>query len=97
VFAKAKLVATRRWKRRLKAAASIAVAAAAGTFLACQRGAEYVKGAVLSPEEEHAKDAGADARATATAQDEPVVKKDAAAVDVSEHRKGMPVRDNLLE
>jgi hypothetical protein len=97
MFADGKRVATRRWKRRVKAAASIVVAVAAGTFLACQRGAELVKGAVIipdasvpvPPEEDAGVDAGIDAGRDAGASD--------AAVDVGEHRKGMPVRDNLLE
>jgi hypothetical protein len=35
-----KQVAARRWKRRLKAAGSLALAALAGAFVACQRGVQ---------------------------------------------------------
>jgi hypothetical protein len=116
MFAHPKLAARRRWKRRLKAAGSLAIALAAGTFLACQRqmasmfgeggldaGArlpgsgpsEAASGGVApSAEESGAPDAAlAVADARARTNDRP----SDAAVDVREHRKGMPVPDNLLE
>ena len=111
MFAKKELVRTRRIKRRFKAAASIVIAVAAGTFLACQRGVEYVKTAIDAPSADggddgpnqltgHASDAGHDAAGDATEALAIYSPKDNirdAAVDVDEHRKGMPVIDNLLE
>jgi hypothetical protein len=121
VFADPKKVRRRRIARRLKAAASIVVAVAAGTFLACHR--HVAKLAGDGPEEDGsatkatapAPDAGidvrqedgsplpndaalalADARSDALAQARGGAPRDAA-VDVNQHRKGMPVPDNLLE
>jgi len=81
-------VRVRRWKRRLKAAAALALAAAAGTFLACtrierRRTAAPGDRTIKEPPSVTTPDAGADI-------------KDAT-VDREEHRKGMPVKDNLLE
>jgi hypothetical protein len=108
VFAKRELVRKRRMKRRLKAAASIVVALAAGTFLACQRGVETARQVI-----DAGRSAERDGHEAATNEDDAtaLVVKDAkpnamvkyeggardAAVDVKEHRKGMPVPDNLLE
>ena len=101
MYADPKKVRLRRIKRRLKASASIVLATAAGVFLACQRrlADEPVRPPEPSP-------MGPDARtgpeppdvpdATAPSVDASAPSKDAA-VDVDEHRKGMPVRDNLLE
>ncbi|NOU33724.1 MAG: hypothetical protein HOO96_38005 [Polyangiaceae bacterium] len=122
MFAKRDQVGPRRVRRRLKAAASIVVALAAGTFLACQRGMETAKQVLdASRGDEGARDTGAgvqDADAVDAARDaaaagptdasmvladaktDALVKRAAphdAAVDTREHRKGMPVPDNLLE
>jgi hypothetical protein len=111
MFAKESLVAKRRLARRLKAAASIAIALAAGTFLACKQKADEIKKAIDSARGDE--DAGAGAN-TNPERDSGVVvqvdtgpdttalaKMDAApdahVVDVKEHKKGMPVPDNLLE
>jgi hypothetical protein len=112
MHAKREKARARKWKRRLKAVASIGVALAAGTFLACQRGAETVKREVIDvrarlggddagPATEDATrdgdgDGDADGSNDATADGARRRSKDAS-VDVKEHRKGMPVRDNLLE
>lgn len=114
MFVKPSDAKKRRIRRRLKAAASIAVALAAGTFLACQRGVQTIQNAIDASSEKDSDsdtnssqpsaptdassstamvlvtDAGKDAEARAK-------KLKDAAVDVKEHRKGMPVPDNLLE
>ncbi len=111
MFVKPSDAKKRRFRRRIKAAASIAVALAAGTFLACQRGVQTIQNAIDASSEKDAEgdsnspspvdasgstamvlvtDAGKDAEARAR-------KLKDAAVDVNEHRKGMPVPDNLLE
>jgi hypothetical protein len=127
MFAHPKQVKRRRVKRRLKAAASIAIAVAAGTFLACQRqvakltgdagggdGAEASAVSAASGSAVASAVASGSASASASAAepgDASVVVADAktdalareaaspkdAAVDVNQHRKGMPVPDNLLE
>ncbi len=119
---RARKVKTRRTKRKLKAAASVAIALTAGLFLACQRGVTEVQKAIDAARgddtDAHASDAGTsdpaitvkDASADATdagqaldagRPDAALAKRSSntkdAAVDVNEHRKGMPVRDNLLE
>jgi hypothetical protein len=105
MFAHPKLTPRRRWKRRIKAAASIAIALAAGTFLACQRQVSSMTrssrinaapgdpsdGPSAAPSPGSAALAVVDARADANPQSRD------AAVDVNEHRRGMPVPDNLLE
>jgi hypothetical protein len=83
------VVGIRRVKRRLKAAASIGLALAAGTFLSLQR------------------DAGADATPPKTGEQSrkrgkkgqkgKKGDKEKGKPDKEEHRKGMPVPDNLLE
>lgn len=112
-----KKVRARRWKRRLKAAGSLALAAVAGAFVACQRGVQSL-GEASSPTPSIAPDRSvdaaveaaresttaapidasatvtADARATPTIRD---AGADGYVVDAKEHRKGMPVPDNLLE
>jgi hypothetical protein len=108
VFVKPSDAKKRRFRRRLKAAASIAVALCAGTFLACQRGVQTIQSVIDAsigrdaendaPQNDASDstamvlvaDAGKDAEARAR-------KLKDAAVDVNEHRKGMPVPDNLLE
>jgi hypothetical protein len=111
MFVKPSDAKKRRFRRRIKAAASIAVALCAGTFLACQRGVQTIQNAIDASSEKDADgdsnsptpvdasnstamvlvaDAGKDAEARAK-------KLKDAAVDVNEHRKGMPVPDNLLE
>lgn len=117
MHAKPELVAKRRWKRRLKAAASVAVALAAAAFLACQK-SKPEEDAGSGPRETEA-DGPADAKrgpsddatpadaasapeaSAADARPDALAKHRGgprdAAVDVREHRKGMPVPDNLLE
>jgi hypothetical protein len=100
-----KKVRLRRWKRRLKAAASLVIASAAGTFLACTKGDKHRPPPAPNPMTSEvsnlpappaARDAGTD-RGTALIV---APKKEASpktGVDKREHRKGMPVPDNLLE
>lgn len=113
----ARAVRVRRIKRRLKAAASLAIAVAAGTYIACDAGVKQKHvpapnpttpetsnlpaprdaGADAATPADAAADAAADARADAGTA---LMRRDAgtdAKVDREEHRKGMPVRDNLLE
>ena len=112
-----KRVVVRRWKRRVKAVASIAVALCAGAFLAaCGKtvATPPEAGDGRNADAETGTDATIDVRITtdgadAGASDGAITdaKSDAlakprsgardAAVDVREHRKGMPVPDNLLE
>jgi hypothetical protein len=107
----ARKVRVRRLKRKLKAAVSIAIAAAAGTYMACDSGEKPKHQPAPNPTTPEIsnlpapRDAGADAAVDA-APDAPadastaLVRRDAgmdAKVDRDEHRKGMPVRDNLLE
>jgi len=107
-------VRMRRFKRRLKATASLFLAAAAGTFLACVKRGDDRPAQAPNPTTPEVpdrpappRDAGAagprDAGATAERND---AGSDAAArkppkhgpkVDGAEHRKGMPVKANLLE
>jgi hypothetical protein len=115
----------RRLKRKLKAAASIGLALAAGAFVACTRPAENrtdkspepdggtrdpgtQASASASAAPPDAPDAGPDAASEGGPDAAPdalaprkdaglAVRKDAGLVDHNEHRKGMPVRDNLLE
>jgi hypothetical protein len=127
VFADPKRVGRRRIARRLKAAASIVVAVAAGTFLACHRQVAKLTGDG-SADDTSGADGAAGGRADAATPDAGIevrqedgtplagdaalvvadVRSDAlarsrdgspadAAVDVHQHRKGMPVPDNLLE
>ena len=59
-----KKVAARRWKRRLKAAGSLALAALAGAFVACQRGVQNLQEAAapsISSAPERADGGGGDA------------------------------------
>jgi hypothetical protein len=107
----ARRVTIRRWKRQLKAAASIALAVAAGTFIACDSREKPPHTPAPNPTTPEisnlpaARDAGVDASADAAADapsDAPtaIVRRDAgvdAKVDREQHRKGMPVPDNLLE
>jgi hypothetical protein len=105
MFASPKLVGRRRLKRRLKAAASVIVALAAGSFLACQRQVEKLTGETGPPSPEspggalgvRVRDAAAPNPVPEALADAQRTKSADAAVDVNEHRKGMPVRDNLLE
>ena len=111
----ARKVRIRRIKRKLKAAVSLAIAAAAGTYIACDSGEKPKHQPAPNPTTPEisnlpaAHDAGADAAIDAAADaavdagvDAPkaLVRRDAgvdAKVDREEHRKGMPVPDNLLE
>jgi len=123
----AREVASRRVKRRLKAAASIGLAIMAGAFLACTSNkGDKEKARVPVPPNPmtpsvgvvptHAPSASAHSDSDAAVQSQaarampsasttsstaiaPVAKTPpkAPTVDKQEHRKGMPVRDNLLE
>ncbi|HEY5921140.1 MAG TPA: hypothetical protein VIV11_05695 [Kofleriaceae bacterium] len=112
----ARKVRIRRIKRKLKAALSLAIAAAAGTYIACDSGEKPRPNVPPNPTTDEIsnlpapRDAGTDAAADAAIDapiDAPVdaapkalVRRDAgpdAKVDRTEHRKGMPVPDNLLE
>ena len=107
MFAKESLVAKRRLARRLKAAASIAIALAAGTFLACKQKADEIKKAIDSARgQDVGVDAGVDTSpftegdagdATTTALVKGDAGSDTSTVDTKEFKKGMPVPDNLLE
>jgi hypothetical protein len=101
-----KKVRLRRWKRRLKAAASLMIASAAGTFLACTKGDKNRPPPAPNPTTNEvsnlpappraARDAGSDgAKAMIVAPKHETPPK--TSVDKREHRKGMPVPDNLLE
>lgn len=107
-----KKVRLRRWKRRLKAAASLVIASAAGTFLACTKGDKNRPLPAPNPTTNEISNLPAPpaaARAGASGRDGAVDKGTAmivapkqekppkAGVDKREHRKGMPVPDNLLE
>lgn len=105
MYADPKRVRIRRIKRRLKATASIVLATAAGLFLACQRratgGSEPVGPSPYGPDARTGPEVEIPpADASTPPDDSPVPERERAhdaAVDVDEHRKGMPVRDNLLE
>src|SRR5262245_38121932 len=107
-------VRLRRWKRRLKAAASLGLALAAGTFLACQKTPAPRQPVPPNPTTPETgpqlpplppPDLAAPAPASAPAPTTELVKvppkpeehPKKGKVDQKEHRKGMPVRDNLLE
>jgi hypothetical protein len=108
-------VDARRVRRRLKAAASLILAATAGTFLACIGKRDDKNRPTPAPNPTTTEtsnlpapprpDAGAarpDAAHPADARAKPADARakpaDARAkIDRAEHRKGMPVRDNLLE
>lgn len=65
-----KQVAARRWKRRLKAAGSLALAALAGAFVACQRGVQSFHEATapaIAPTPEQGDAAARDASSADTA------------------------------
>ena len=91
-------VAARRLKRRLKAAASLGLALAAGTFLSLQSDARADNSVPGGKQKGSAKGKGKDGK-DAKNDDEKKKEKDKnkGQVDKEEHRKGMPVRDNLLE
>jgi hypothetical protein len=106
----AKKVRRRRWKRRLKAAASLVLASAAGTFLACTKGDKNRPPPAPNPTTPEvsnlpapptppapARDAGQDAGAADAGHTPERHKHKDGHVDRTEHRKGMPVPDNLLE
>jgi hypothetical protein len=86
-------VRVRRLKRRLKAAAALALAAAAGTFLACSGRDKNRPNPPPNPTTDEVSNLPAppDAGTADAAADQD------GAVDRTEHRKGMPVPDNLLE
>ncbi|HMF40576.1 MAG TPA: hypothetical protein VKQ32_07775 [Polyangia bacterium] len=100
-------VRLRRLKRRLKAAASLVIASAAGAFLACTRGDKQRPPPAPNPMTHETSNLPAPPRDAAAERSTALVpSKDASAphdaaakgaVDKREHRKGMPVRDNLLE
>jgi hypothetical protein len=84
-------VVMRRLKRRIKAAASIGLALAAGTFLSLQRPARADSTPPPGGESKKKQDKGKGDH------DKSKGDKKKGKVDKDEHRKGMPVRDNLLE
>jgi hypothetical protein len=101
-------VRARRFKRRLKATASLLLAAAAGTFLACVKRGDDRPAQAPNPTTPEVpdrpappRDAGAlvprDAGGADLVQLRHRSPKREPKVDREEHRKGMPVRDNLLE
>lgn len=79
--ARARTVRRRRVKRWVKAAVSLMLAAAAGAFLTAIKAKEVRK--------PPAPDGGVQHRDAGPSKD--------GGIDRDEHRKGMPVRDNLLE
>jgi hypothetical protein len=103
-------VKMRRVRRKLKAAASIGLAVAAGLFLACTPGKdakdadkpvvppvppnpttpEASPGTIVAP-------AASPPTSALAVRDAGVPSIKDAAVDRDQHRKGMPVPDNLLE
>ena len=88
----AKLVRARRFRRRLKALAAVALATAAGTFLACSRMVTRPPADASSGADSGGGDSGRpamDGGMDAATRD--------ATVDADQHRDGMPVPDNLLE
>lgn len=91
MFADPKKVARRRLARRLKAAASLAIAVVAGGFLACKSTIDSF-GSTTPPI--RADDAGLPETSGAGAG---AVQDTGLVVDAREHKKGMPVPDNLLE
>ena len=108
----ARTVRIRRIKRRLKAALSLAIAAAAGTYIACDSGEKPRPPQPVPPNPTTdaitnlpaPADAAVDAApvdASPPADARALVRRDAGVdakkVDREEHRKGMPVPDNLLE
>lgn len=107
---RAALVRKRRVWRRIKAAGAIVVGLGAGTFLACYSAIVQTPVRTIPPDRRAGPDppdagpptdAGAmDAAVPAapTFPPWPTSRSDAAVgVDVDEHRRGMPVPDNLLE
>ncbi|MGZ3417728.1 MAG: hypothetical protein ACXVEF_11150 [Polyangiales bacterium] len=94
MFADPKKVSRRRLARRVKATASLAIALVAGGFLACKSVVDNVfegssKTPPIKPDDAGSPDTdgkGAGAQPDA-----------ALTVDAREHKKGMPVPDNLLE
>ena len=114
-----KKVRLRRWKRRLKAAASLVIASAAGTFLACTKGDKHRPPPAPNPTTNEISNLPAPPRAPPDAGSDGGGARDAGnvgsprgsalitapkrekapktGVDKREHRKGMPVPDNLLE
>ena len=109
------VVTLRRWKRRVRAVASIGLALAAGTFLAAYARADSSVPEAKKPKaQDGRKGAGAGAKEKNKDKEKDKDKqkdkgqekqkekdkdkeKDKGKVDKEEHRKGMPVRDNLLE
>ncbi len=86
-------VMLRGLKRRIKAAASIGLAIAAGSFLSLQRPARADSSTPPVGETKKKKDD----KTAKTGKDKSKGDKSKGKVDKEEHRKGMPVRDNLLE
>jgi hypothetical protein len=105
----ARKVAVRRVKRRIKAAASIGLALMAGAFLACSPNKPKEKSRVPVPPNPTTPSLGSvpwptpavssGASSPSSTAIVPVTKAPhkAPSIDKQEHRKGMPVPDNLLE
>ena len=100
----------RRLKRRLKAGASLLLAAAAGTFLACVKRGDDRPAQAPNPTTPEVPDRPAPPRDAGGATPDGGGQAPAAGaierrrppkhgpkIDRTEHRKGMPVPDNLLE
>lgn len=105
----ARRVKQRRLQRRFKAAASLMLAAVAGTFVACFGRQKDGPAPAPNPTTPEVSNLPAPPAASATARsatpaqpsgrsgEPPVSNTTDAGVDRTEHRKGMPVPDNLLE
>jgi len=80
------LVRRRRFRRRVKALVAVGLAVAAGVFLSCAGRTPAPRPPMPPPDEDGGMDGGMDGGLL-----------DGPAVDVEQHRDGMPVPDNLLE
>jgi hypothetical protein len=94
MFADPKKVSRRRLARRLKATASLAIALVAGGFLACKGAVDHIVEGTSKAPEIKPDDAGSPDTDGKGAGAEPDT---GLTVDAREHKKGMPVPDNLLE
>lgn len=95
---RAALVRKRRVWRRIKAAGALVLGVGAGTFLACYSAVTRAPVRTLSPDPEPYA-ASRDSRGldAGTGAAPPRSSDAGTGVDVDEHRRGMPVPDNLLE
>jgi hypothetical protein len=93
----ARTVRIRRIKRRLKAAASLAIAVVAGTYVACSGQDKHRPTPANNPSTNETSNLPGPSDAGAGDALVHVAAPKDAAVDRDEHRRGMPVPDNLLE